>query len=273
MLQTRQSQIPTSRPSAPAPPEEATVIASVISLSPGLFSVHIEPLSTAFQAIVALPPIHISRFPAPDCGDAEILDEDGFGEPWLGSSGGVVAVRSPPDGGAVIVTVFGPPGSQPALPVIRVARLQGAAAPQREIPTEILLHVERLGDRRFSGQDWVGGRGRRLRVEGISITPLEGLPPRDLEYQGIQPGGVVTPWVSGAQFCGSRGRRTPLTGFAVRLAPHVRDRFDIVYSGSFINSGVAGPQFNGEPCCSPSPEDPLEAMTIRIVGLDPRTAR
>ena len=51
----------------------------------------------------------------------------------------------------------------------RAAALTGT----RDIPTEILLHIERAGDRLFPGRGWVGALGRKMRIEAFSIRPLE----------------------------------------------------------------------------------------------------
>jgi hypothetical protein len=56
----------------------------------------------------------------------------------------------------------------------------------------------------------------------------------------------------------------PLTGFAIRLAPHARERFDIVYQGAFFDSGIVGPYRNGELCIPPVGDDPLEAINVRL---------
>ena len=60
------------------------------------------------------------------------------------------------------------------------------------------------------------------------------------------------------------------TGFAVRLAAHLRDRFEAVYEGSFFSAGIVGPHRNGEPCRSASGNDPLEALNIRLIEKAPR---
>ena len=90
-----------------------------------------------------------------------------------------------------------------------------------EIQTEIVLHIERLGDRRFPGAGWVGNRGKKLRIEAFSIRPLDTLLARDIEFKALGPNRRQTPWVTDAKLCGTRGTELPLTGFAVRLAPHV----------------------------------------------------
>ena len=64
---------------------------------------------------------------------------------------------------------------------------------------------------------------------------------------------------------GTRGQRLPLTGFAVRLAPQVSHRFDVLYEGAFFESGIAGPFRNGELCLPPLADDPLEAINVRVI--------
>jgi hypothetical protein len=261
----------------PAQTEEAVAVAGVFALEPGLFAISIGPLPASPGAGgLAFPAIQVSRFPQPGLGEVAILGADGSGEPWLGSNGGVVAVRSPPDGGAVVISLLGPAGTNPALPAVKIRRLDADSEeilPQAAKPAElagespqveILLHIQRLGDRRFSGEGWAGTRSMGLGVEGFAINPRDGILPRDLEYQGFLPG-EETPWLSGGELCGSRGQRRPLTGFALRLAPPVAERFDVVYSGAFGHGGIVGPRRNAEPCRPELPDDPLEAMAIRLV--------
>jgi hypothetical protein len=280
-MQNRRSQNSISRGPVPMPPLEVSAVASIISLEPGLFAISIGPVPDTPASTgggMTPPQLQVTRFPSPAGGNPEILGEDGLGETWLGSSGGIVVIMAPPSGAAFIVTSYAPAGSQAVMPAIQVERLEHAPAewqnthaaprsPNPEISIEILLHVERLGDCRFGSQGWVGPRGRGLRIEGFGIMPLQGLSPRDLEYKAFQPDGAETPWVGGPQFCGSRGRRLPLTGFAIRSAAALAGRFDVVYSGAFVNGGIVGPRRNGEPCRPARLDDPLEAMTVSIVGV------
>jgi hypothetical protein len=139
----------------------------------------------------------------------------------------------------------------------------------RDVPTEILLHIERAGDRLFPGRGWVGALGRKMRIEAFSIRPLEHLAPTDIEMKGFLPEAGETPWVPGGQLCGTRGRGLPLTGFAVRVAPHRGDRFDVQYQGSFFLGGVSETRRNGDPCRATTANDALEAINIRLVERVP----
>ena len=173
------------------------------------------------------------------------------------------------------LTVF--PSRSSRIPTIQVRRLdrprpngaslQAAASPEEpeEIRSEIVLHVERLGDRHFAGEGWVGNRGKKLRIEAFSIRPVDALLARDIEFKALGPKRRQTPWVTDAKLCGTRGQGLPLTGFAIRLVPHAAERFDVVYQGAFFESGVVGPFRNGELCVPPIADDPLEAMNLRLV--------
>jgi hypothetical protein len=55
-----------------------------------------------------------------------------------------------------------------------------------------------------------------------------------------------------------------LTGFAIRLAAHLGDRFGAEYYGAFFESGVCGPTRDGAPCMGHITDDPLEAVNLRL---------
>jgi hypothetical protein len=253
--------------------------ATVIRLDPGLYALEIagRPDLPGRISNRAPPVIQVSAPPAGQAGCVEIIGASGDGAQWIAHGGGTVVVKSPPGGGSVWITAFGDPDDAPIPPWVEPHPIDrwraNGAAPEplgvitepEQIRTEIVLHVERLGDRRFAGQGWVGSRGRKLRIEAFSIRPIEGLAPNDIEVKGLGPHGRETPWVGGARLCGTRGQRLPLTGFAVRLSPHLGHRFDVAYEGAFFESGIAGPFRNGELCIPPVADDPLEAINVRVV--------
>ncbi len=266
-------------PAAGAPDAAAT--ASIVHLAQGLYALDIAEIPGLAGKIsgIALPALQIAPAPFDRGAGIEIMGVSGNAASWLGRDGGVVVVSSPPGGGQLLVTSYGMPDHPMIAAKIGIRRLDRSAsnaAPAepvmvapviaaREIRTEIVLHMERLGDRRFPGEGWLGNRGQKLRIEAFSIRPLETLPARDIEFRAFGPKGRETPWVNDAKLCGTRGRGLALTGFAVRLAPHLRDRFDVVYEGAFFESGVAGPSRNGEPCMPRIVDDPLEAINVRLV--------
>jgi hypothetical protein len=278
---------------ANATPQAAARLARVEA---GLHVLSIGPIGTSAgdDAAVALPAIQVTSPPSSRFDPVEIITEWNESGAWLGAGGGVVVLRSPPGGGYVLITAYAEAGALAALPDdIALCPIDGVgrdAGPEThratpavpasrdnpppadepamepaEVETQVMLHIERQGDRRFPGRGWVGNRGQRLQVEAISISPRGRLSDADIEYKAFGPGGRETRWVSDAVPCGTKGRGLPLTGFAVRLAPHLRDRFDVIYQGSFFNSGATEPRRNGEPCLPVQHDDVLEAINLRVV--------
>ena len=270
-----------------------TASAKLLELGRGLYGLSVGQIISDQRDLVGLPlpATHIAPWPIEGLGSAEILTARAGPAGWLGPEGGTVAVKIPSERGHLLVTTYRLDG-QAAIPIeIQLARMdrpvqamQAATAPPAaglaaeaggprtppaaaagEVPTEIVLHIERVGDRRFGGGEWIGTRGQKRRIEAFSVRPLEKLTPGEVEYKAFGPGGRETPWVSAAKLCGTRGRGIPLTGFAVRLAAPASERFDVVYQGAFFESGIAEPRRNGEPCLPEKPDDPLEAVNIRLV--------
>jgi hypothetical protein len=254
-------------------------IVSVVRLSEGLHVLEVGKASTPSNPIcgLLLPAIHVSAAPNNAGSSVEIIGDEGYGEAWLGSDGGAIVVRAPQGGGHVLVTAFSNGGQSdvpPKIDVQRLARLGSTAnalalntcgEEPDEISSEVVLHVEGLGDRRYPGEGWVGNRGRRLRVEAFSIRPAEPLAANDIEFKALGPDGRETPWVSDGKLCGTRGKGLPLTGFAIRPVPDVGTRFDVVYYGAFFESGVTGPCRNGELCLPRIADDPLEAISVKLI--------
>jgi hypothetical protein len=253
--------------------------ASLVRLEQGLYALEVGELGVPDGQIsgLSLPVVHVAAPPGGQDCCSEIIGGSGDGAAWLGHDGGTVVVKSPPGGGYVLVTAYGLTGQVIALPRVAVRRLDrsrsfanvssaitGGEEPD-EIRAEIVLHVERLGDRRFSNRGWIGNLGQKLRIEAFSIRPIETLVASDVEFKALGPNGRETPWVTDAKLCGTRGRGLPLTGFAVRLAPHVEEGFEVVYQGAFFESGVVGPRRNGELCIPPIADDALEAIDVRLI--------
>lgn len=282
---------PAIAPASPAPAEAPSVAVTAVrmlNLEEGLYALRVGRIAGSPDVVsgMTLPVAHVSAPFAEDGNGVEIVASFPRRGPWIEQDGGTVIVRSPIGGGYIIVTVYGGSNENATAPALDLRRLDGgeeAAAPiaaaadagaatePRDIPTEILLHIERAGDRLFPGRGWVGALGRKLRIEAFSVRPLERLAPVDIEFKGYLPNGNETQWVHGGILCGTRGRRLPLIGFAIRLAPRLADRFEVTYQGSFFASGISGVQRNGQPCRSTTADDPLEAINIRLTERLPET--
>lgn len=265
-------------------PAVAVTAVRMLKLDEGLYALRVGRIDGSPGDIsgMTVPIAHVSAPFAEDGNGVEIVASFPRRGPWIEQEGGTVILRSPIDGGYLIVTVYGQPDQPATAPALDLRRLdragEGAVAAlgdeddspdtgePRDLPTEILLHIEGAGDRLFPGRGWVGALGRKLRIEAFSIRPLERLSPSDIEFKGFLPNGTETQWVHGGILCGTRGRGLPLTGFAVRVAPQLADRFEVMYQGSFFSSGISGVHRNGEPCRASTGNDPLEAVNIRVVG-------
>ncbi len=190
--------------------------------------------------------------------------------------GGSVLIQAPPQGADLVIIACEPGRAlldrrgqavSELDPSVTRPALTSAATPlppRRTVALQVLLHIERTGDRRLTAEGWLGSMGQKLRLEAFGILPLEGLVPDEVEYRGYGPNGRETPWVSGGRWCGSRGRGLPLTGFAIRLSSHQESRFSLEYSGAFFTSGICGPVCNGSPCIGRIADDPLEAINLRL---------
>jgi hypothetical protein len=263
--------------------DQPSTVANIVALEQGLYALEIgeSPGMLGQVSSLQVPAVHVPALRNEQERSAEIIGTSGRGDGWLDREGGTVIVKSPAGGAHVLLTVYGLPAQAVSVPDIQVRRLDrprsNGAAPRSpdpadypsdepaEIRSEIVLHVERLGDRRFPGEGWAGNRGKKLRIEAFSIRPADTLLARDIEFKALGPKGRQTPWVTDAKLCGTRGQGLPLTGFAIRLAPHAAERFDVVYQGAFFESGVAGPHRNGELCIPPITDDPLEAIKVRLI--------
>jgi hypothetical protein len=264
-------------PSATAPrPDSPVADATLLRLEYGLYALEVGETACPTEGFsgLSLPLIHLAVPPGGREKQVKMLGSSRDDEAWFGREGGTVIVSAPSDGGHVFVSAYGLPGQAVRVPHLEVRRIDGRRSngtgssglldEPEEVRTELMLHVERLGDKRLPGRGWVGNRGKRLRIEAFSIRPTEVLAARDIEFKALGPKGRQTPWVTDAKLCGTRGQGLPLTGFAVRLAPRIADRFDAVYQGAFFESGVVGPFRNGELCIAPIADDPLEAINLQL---------
>src|SRR5439155_518556 len=187
---------PTASGSRPASPPEAPVVAvtyvRMLRVDAGLYALRIGPIAGNLGEIAGMvvPVVQISAPFAEDGNGVEIIASYPRKGPWLDKEGGTVILRSPAGGGLVVVTVYGGAEQQTSEPDLALQHLDGpgngvaepgqtgarsvaagsisapAATEARDIPTEILLHIERAGDRLFPGRGWVGALGREQAIAG-----------------------------------------------------------------------------------------------------------
>jgi hypothetical protein len=136
-----------------------------------------------------------------------------------------------------------------------------SAAPLTD--AQIVSHIRNRGDVRARLTEWIGLPGSRLWIEGFGISVPNGWAADDIEYQAVVARTGVTSWMSGPEFCGSRGQTMPLLGFGVRLKGAAGRLYDCSYRASFIDGTTAGPVQQGLLCQSVSLAA-LEAFQITV---------
>lgn len=247
--------------------------AKLLWVEPGLHKLVIGPTNAAPSRVrgMGLPAVVVTPVNNGEAHAVELIGAPGSGH-CVGSRGGAIVLCSPAGGGDVLITAYAPAGRLIPPFNIELTPIDAASAESAApLPSplglhlEVVLHIEREGDRRFSAEGWAGYVGSRRRIEAIAIRPLETISPSEVEYKAYAIGGRETPWISAGRFSGTRGQSLPLTGFAIRLAPHLRSDFDVIYRGAFFSSGIGTPVRNGEPCFALVRDDPLEAVEIKVV--------
>jgi hypothetical protein len=235
-----------------------------------------------------LPAVHICAAPGAPPETVEIMTGASSENAWLYEPRDLLLLKAKATPTLVLVTSAGTPetgsldiaverldasdAGPPAAPVpaATLAAPTSAPAPRHDergrpmLRAQILAHVQRRGDVRFADGEWAGAPGEGLAIEALSILPLEGIQPHEIEYRVTTAGGDGA-WLAGGNLAGSRGVAVPLTGFCVRLRQGAEVRYDCEYSGRFLSGEIVGPVANGEACVGTSPIDPLEALQVRIV--------
>ncbi|CAO3460092.1 hypothetical protein [Azospirillum argentinense] len=260
--------------------------AQTLSLAPGFYSLIVTSGGGAAAAPgeFPLPSVQLAVAPNGVAGTAVEMIGSVTGN-WLTKPGDTIIIKVTGGPANVILSSYKHIDRTNALLSLQFARIDdvpaatvppsGAApaaapvaAPASAVHTprlEILAHVQRQGDLRFTDSNWAGAVGQRLWIEAFSITPAKGLAPEDIEYKGLTANGWETPWITGGGMCGSRGLGTPLIGFSIRLRGAAAERFDCVYEGAFVSGYRSPAGQNGSPCRSDAIGDPLEAILLRLV--------
>jgi hypothetical protein len=128
----------------------------------------------------------------------------------------------------------------------------------------VVAHVEYMGDVIGMDQAWAGAPDGGRALECLTITPMTNVAPAAIEYKVLSATGAETPWTDQGRPCGSRGRSTPLLGFAIRQRPDAAARFGCEYSGRFTSGRIVGPVRDGALCISPLAHDRLVGVWVTI---------
>ena len=277
--------------STPSAADELTATVKPIILQSGLYAFLISnasPEAGKDAATLLTPAIQVIAGPGVPADAVEFMPALPARGNWLYQSGDALIANVKSKSATVLVTSIRSPGSQPlAIKIERIGESAGSPLPatartrqasgskvaaeplpHSDVRLEILAHIQNRGDLRFVDAPWAGRVGPGLAIEAFSITALEPLSSSDIEYKGLTATGFETPWVSNNGLCGTKGKSTPLIGFAFRLGPEAAEKFDGEYFGYFRSGKTVGPLRNGKPCRSPSSNDPLEGISIRLIAKD-----
>jgi hypothetical protein len=285
------------------PPRGALVVSGeILALAKGVYRFSVtnsSPRRVGAAGDLVLPAMHVGTAPGAAPETLEIMTSARTDSAWLYEPKDLLLLKAKatptlvlltslrsPDTGALDIAVERLDQAEAArsaapVPAAAMAEADAAAAPaprfdaggRTSLRSQILIHVERKGDLRFSEGDWAGAPDGGLAIEGLSILPLEGILPHEIEYRIFTAAGAEAPWVAGGNLAGSRGMAIPLTGLAARLRQGAELRYDCEYSVRFLSGEVVGPVANGDPCRSTVEADPVVAVQISIVEQPAQTPR
>jgi hypothetical protein len=263
--------------------------AEFLTLARGIYHFSVMPGGgqTAAQSPM-LPALQILVAPGQSSTAVEHVSAQGSEHHWLRSAKDSVILKVNDEMAKVVVMSLTAPGLAPLH--IDVRKLDGehsatafaqepAPAPQAITPgkppvapadatllrAQIVAHVEYAGDVIGMDQTWVGTPDATRAIECLTVTPMTGISPSALEYKTLSATGAETPWTDQGRPCGSRGRATPLLGFAIRQKPDADARFSCAYSGRFASGRIVGPVIDGALCVSPLANDRLVGLWLNVV--------
>lgn len=280
------------------PGKTLTSTAEFLTLARGLYHFSVMPGGNGRAATEGmLPALQIVTAPGQRKEDVDYISAPGSEHQWLRSAQDSVILKVNTDSVKMVVLSLTAPGLAPLhIDVRKLDGEQGAAAfanaaPQPMQPimvpgqppvaqpgaallrAQIVAHVEYAGDVIGIDQAWVGTPDGERAIECLTLTPMTSIAPSAIEYKALSGTGSETPWVDQGQPCGSRGRATPLLGFAIRQKPDAMARFQCEYSGKFASGRIVGPMRDGQMCVSPLANDRLVGVWVNLVDHAAQPAR
>lgn len=275
-------------PKPAAAPVKGAIGASVkvLQLGAGLYMASVRSGAPRAAAPgLRLPALHVTTVPGTPAGRVDFVPNLPLNGLWVSAPGDLLVFRVQAPGATVVLTSMRAEGA--AELAIKLEKLDGsdraapasaapAAVPKAPAPVagrgpgdglrvQVGAHIRGRGDMTFTDSLWAGKLGKGYWLESFSVTPLESLTARDVEYKGLTASGFESPWMSDGNSCGTRGMAIPLVGFAIRAKGSAAQAYDVEYSGQFQSGVVVGPLRNGTPCRSTMPNDPLEAIQVKLL--------
>jgi hypothetical protein len=227
------------------------------------FSIQSGAQSGGYRDEMTMPALHIGLAPVEPLAQVDFFAARGTLDRWLAFSDDRVFARISGDRAGVLLTSLRRP-QDPALAIdVRRIDVPLATNPDGMASIQVMAHVRQLGDLFFPAES-VGPLGAELWIEAFVVTGIDSGSPSLLEYRGITSDGFETPWLTDSVLCGSRGRGTPLLGFAVRPRVAFARTRVCTYWGHFSSGRRIGPLSDGSLCRSDLPDDPLEGIELRV---------
>ncbi len=245
----------------PAPEARLDVSAQLLNLRAGLYAVELGAMRTSrTESGMVLPCARIDALPAA----ASQVHISTLGPTQLLLPGLPSAFIRAAGEAAVLVTIYKVSGPTPP-PELRIKFLGGPTGSppvpndnEPSLPLTLSVHTERCGDVTAAGGAWAGAQSFDGAIEGFALQVAGVIPADAVEYQAILGRDWASPWVTGPDFCGSRGLALPLIGLRIRLRDTFAQSHAVLVWGRFANAGERGPFEDGAVC---------EAAEDTLVGL------
>lgn len=251
---------------------DVRVAAHSIVLPRGMFCISVAEVTPGLDA-ASLPGLAVSAIP----GDGSVVEISRFADTeWLRQPGDAVLLRVGSAQARILLTSYNMADARDAKPPrMQIQRLDAHApapaavaapppAPAPVGPSDVLVHLARLGDRGGAMGEWLGEAQPGVWIEGVQVTPPAGLAAEELEYQVVLGKGWTSPWSQGGEFCGSRGMTLPVQGLRVALRGAAARRFEVVCEAQTVGGVALGPVGADELCGLEEPE-PLARIRLVIV--------
>ncbi len=127
----------------------------------------------------------------------------------------------------------------------------------------VVAHIQYAGDVDADNGAWIGMRRGGRWIEGIAVIPGRDITAEGIEYRVVLGREVVSPWVPGGMFCGSRGLGVPIRGFAIRLLGRAAAQFECFYTATFTDGSEYTPA-QPDGVCAAETLAPLEALRLVV---------
>jgi GT2 family glycosyltransferase/glycosyltransferase involved in cell wall biosynthesis len=270
--------VPTTNDEQVSPELNASVQILTLPVGTYAFTLQSGGSSAERSKELMLPALQVSLAPTNSRGTVEFVAGASTLDRWLARTSDIIIVKiSGGDVSLLLTSVRSPDDPVLAIDVRRIdaepppvnSELQaGPDVPNSSsdvLPTRVVAHIQNIGDLHFS-DGWIGCLGDRLWIEGFAIQSVGELGPSAIEYCAVSTDGTQTPWLSNQMLCGSRGRLTPIVGYAIRLRADMAALYECTYTGRFVSGTTSGPFTNGDLCRSDVAGDPLWGIELRVAA-------